>query len=123
MRKVTKLPVMYCRSSLIHVNQLSNVHILTSLQALKQQVLLPSCVRFAAKHTWLHCQLPDLNDRADLALWRCMQHDGDRARDAQQAAKTAKQVEPLIEHEVGKDVAAQDRRGGMQGQKADGQLH
>lgn len=46
--------------------------------------------------TWLHCQLPHFNHRAQVALRRRMQHDGYRARYTQQAANHAKYIKLLV---------------------------
>jgi len=57
------------------------------------------------KHTWLHGEAPDLNERADLALRRRVQHDDAGADDAQGAAQHSEDVEPLVEHQVRQDGA------------------
>ena len=50
--------------------------------------------------TWLRCHRAQLQDGGEGLLSRRMQHNRQRASDAQDATQQAEQVEPLVEHQV-----------------------
>ena len=60
----------------------------------------------AVELTRLRCQHTHLEHGAQGLLSRRVQHDGERPRDAQEAAQQAKQVEALVEHQVRQDCTA-----------------